>query len=127
MAGVNVHDSVAVRAARFVIRDVVFDVIRFPVWWYTTGTRQAARFVGNEFLAVLNRLSVRVLFRNLLKPMYGDYSRSGRIISLFMRLIVFAFNTIVLVVWTVLLLAALVVWLAVLPLAVYQAIIQIIR
>ncbi|MBI4426733.1 MAG: hypothetical protein HY567_04090 [Candidatus Kerfeldbacteria bacterium] len=126
MAGVNAHDSVAVRAARFVIRDVVFDVIRFPVWWYTTGTRQAARFVGNEFLSVLNRLSLRILFRNLLKPMYGDYSRSGRIISLFMRLIVFAFNTIALFIWTVVLVVALIVWLAVLPLAVYQVIVRII-
>lgn len=126
MAGVNAHDSVTVRAARFVIRDVVFDVVRWPVWWYTTGTANVLRFMRHEFLSILDRLSLRILFRNLLKPMYGDYSRSGRIISLFMRLIVFAFNSVAFVIWTGLLVAALVVWLAILPLTLYQIVVQLI-
>lgn len=118
-------ESIAWRAGRFVFRDVLFDVVRFPLWWYTTGTANAARFVWNELLSVADRLSITILFRNLLKPMYGDYSRSGRIISLFMRLIVFAFRVVGLTLWTVALLAAFLLWLLVLPAVVYQIILHV--
>ncbi|MBI4090171.1 MAG: hypothetical protein HY421_02095 [Candidatus Kerfeldbacteria bacterium] len=126
MAAGQTPPSIAEKAARFILRDVLFDAVRFPVWWYTTGTANAWRFVRHEWLSILDRLSLRILFRNLLKPMYGDYSRSGRIISLFMRLIVFAFNSLAFFVWACLLLAAFVAWLAVLPLTVYQMIVRLV-
>lgn len=106
------------------MRDVLFDVVRFPWWWYTTGTENVARFVWLELLAIINRLSLPILFRNLLKPMYGDYSRSGRIISLFMRLMVFGYNLVGFAIWTVLLLVLLLLWLVVLPLVGLQVVWQ---
>lgn len=112
---------------RFVLGDVVFDVVRFPFWWYTTGTANAARFVYQEFLSVMERLSIPILVRNLGKPMYGDYSKSGRIISFFVRIIVFVFRFIGLVIWTVVLFAGFLVWLGVLPFVVFEVAYQIIR
>ncbi|MBI4092558.1 MAG: hypothetical protein HY420_01405 [Candidatus Kerfeldbacteria bacterium] len=126
MSSVNITQSITVKAARFVIRDVLFDLIRWPVWWYTRGTVNTTLFVWQEFLAVVDRLSLRILFRNLLKPMYGDYSRSGRVISLVMRLIVFAFRLVGLTIWTVVLALALLLWLAIIPLTVYQIVVQIV-
>ncbi len=124
MAGTKATDNVAVQTARFVVRDVLFDVVRFPVWWYTRGTTNAAQFVWQELLTVADRLSIRILLRNLFKPMYGDYSRSGRIISLFIRLIVFVFRLVGLILWAAVLLVALVAWLVVLPATVYQIVLQ---
>lgn len=124
MAVERAQQSIVVKAARFVLRDLLFDVGRFPLWWYTTGTVNAARFLRQELVAVTDRLSIPILFRNLLKPMYGDYSRSGRIISLFMRLIVFAFRALGLAIWTAVLLAAFLLWLLVLPMIVFQIILQ---
>lgn len=128
MAGERVmktSDSITTKAARFVVRDVLFDVARFPRWWYTTGAVSAARFVWQEFQSFADRLSIRILFRNLLKPMYGDYSRSGRVISLFMRLVVFAFHALGFVVWSAFLLAAFLLWLLAIPLVIYQIILQV--
>lgn len=124
MREASASTTVKGEVARFVLRDVLFDVVRFPWWWYTTGTKNVARFVWLELLAIVNRLSLPILWRNLLKPMYGDYSRSGRIISLFMRLIVFCYNLVGFAIWTVLLLMLLLLWLAVLPLVGLQVVWQ---
>ncbi|MFH0829114.1 MAG: hypothetical protein V1907_02950 [Candidatus Kerfeldbacteria bacterium] len=127
MAGIKPTQSVMGRALRFVFSDVVFDVFRFPFWWYTTGTANAARFIWQEFLSILNRLSIPILVRNIGKPMYGDYSKSGRIISFFVRIIVFAFRFVGLAIWTVLLFAGFLVWLALMPFVVYEVVYQFIR
>ncbi len=119
--------SVAGKATRFVLGEVVFDVIRFPFWWYTGGTANAARFVYQEFLSVVERLSIPILIRNLFKPMYGDYSKSGRIISFFVRIIVFAFRFVGLAIWTAVLFAGFLVWLAAIPFVVFEIVYQVMR
>lgn len=81
------------------VRDVVLDVVRFPLWWYSVGAVRAARYAWGEVRAALQRLSLVILFRNLLKPMFGDTTRSGRAISLFMRLVTFVFKLALMVVW----------------------------
>ncbi len=124
MAAERAQSSIVVKATRFVLRDLLFDVARWPLWWYSTGTVNAARFLRQELVAVTDRLSIPILFRNLLKPMYGDYSRSGRIISVIMRLIVFVFRALGLALWTVFLVAAFLVWLLVIPAVAYQLILQ---
>lgn len=99
--------------ASVLARDLVLDVVRFPLWWYTTGVARAARFAWGEVREWSQRLSLVILFRNLLKPMYGDYSRSGRIISLFLRLLVFAVKLVVMVIWIGAVTVLFLVWLAV--------------
>lgn len=117
-------ESAVVKATRFVFKDVLFDVFRFPIWWYTTGTANAARFTWQEFLSILNRLSISILVRNLGKPMYGDYSKSGRIISFFVRIIVFIFRFAGMMIWTLVLLAGFIAWLLFMPFVVYEIIRQ---
>jgi len=124
MERTKMPESAVVKAIRFVLGDVLFDVFRFPVWWYTTGTANAARFTWQEFLSILNRLSIPILVRNLGKPMYGDYSKSGRIISFFVRIIVFVFRFFGLMIWTLVLLAGFLAWVAVMPTIVYQIVRQ---
>lgn len=115
-------ESVTGKAARFVIRDVFLDVLRFPIWWYTKGTANVSRLVWQELLTILNRLSLPILFRNLLKPMYGDYSKSGRAISLVMRLVVFGFKAVGFALWALMLLLLFVLWIGALPAAVFQVV-----
>lgn len=124
MKGTQSGQSVTGKAIQFVVRDVLLDVARFPVWWYTTGTFQALRFVLQELLTVVDRLSLRILVRNLFKPMYGDYSKSGRSISLVMRLVVFAFRVVGLFLWTLALLLIFLVWITLPIVTVYQIIVH---
>lgn len=111
------NDSILFRAFTFIFRELIIDVLRFPVWWYSTGTVNVFRRIGHEIADWGARLSLRILLRNMFKPMYGDYTRSGRAISFFMRLMVFGAKSIVFVIWTVILSALGILWL-VLPLAI---------
>ena len=79
----------------------------------------------NEVLDWSNRLSIRILFKNLLKPMYGDYTRSGRIISFFMRIVVFFFKLILMVIWLLVLMLMFIVWLTFPIFVVYMAVLNI--
>lgn len=124
MERTKMPENVIVKATRFVFGDVLFDVVRFPIWWYTTGTANAARFTWQEFLSVLDRLSIPILIRNLFKPMYGDYSKSGRAISFFVRIIVFVFRFIGMLIWSVVLFAAFIIWLGVIPAVVFEIVRQ---
>jgi len=99
------------KTTKYILRELVLDIIYFPVWWYTKGLKKAGVFFISEAQDWANRLSIRILFRNLLKPMYGDYSRSGRIISFFMRIIVFGAKLVMMVIWLIVLLALLLLWL----------------
>lgn len=103
--------SVTKRAFVFLLTALLFDVLRFPVWWYTTGTLRALQFLGREALFGLQNLSLVVLFKNLLQPMYGDYSRTGRAISLVLRLILFGVRLVLYLLWLVLLVIFVVLWL----------------
>lgn len=92
-------ENLVFKTTKYMFKELILDVIYFPVWWYTKGLSKAGVFFMNEVSDWANRLSLKILFRNMLKPMYGDYSRSGRIISFFMRIIVFGFKLILMVIW----------------------------
>ncbi len=104
------QQNIAWKTTKYVFKEIIFDIVYFPFWWYTKGIKKAGLFFVNEVIDWSNRLSLRILFKNLLQPMYGDYSRSGRVISLFMRIIVFGFKLIVMVIWLVVLLALFFLW-----------------
>ena len=102
--------NIAWKTTKYVFKEIIIDVVYFPLWWYTKGVKKAGFFFINEVIDWSNRLSLRILFKNLLKPMYGDYSRSGRAISLIMRLIVFGFKLFIMIIWLIILLALSLLW-----------------
>jgi len=115
-------ENLAAKTSKYILKELIFDIIYFPVWWYTKGLKKAALFFVNEVLEWMNRLSLKILFMNLLKPMYGDYTRSGRIISFFLRIIVFFYKLVLMVIWLAILLALLLLW-VVLPIFIVYMII----
>lgn len=103
-------ENLVFKTTKYMFKELVWDVIYFPVWWYTKGLKKAGVFFMNEVSDWANRLSLKILFKNMLKPMYGDYSRSGRVISFFMRIIVFGFKLILMVIWLSVLSVLFLVW-----------------
>lgn len=104
--------STSSRAALFLLREFVGEVLYFPVWWYSAGLVLTWRNLIRQWSALANRLSLRILLENMGKPMYGDTTRSGRIISFFFRLILVVARSAVLLVWTVVEAIFLLLWLA---------------
>ncbi len=102
--------STAVRATTFILRELIGEVLYFPVWWYTRGLAGTTRSLVNQWSGLLNRLSIVILLKNMGRPMYGDYTRSGRAISFFFRIFLVVIRSIVLALWTVVELAAWLGW-----------------
>ena len=101
----------------------MFDIIYFPIWWYTKGLKIIANYcIQSATFHVNRRLALGIWIKSIFKPMYGDYTREGRIISLFMRLIVLVWKLIATLLWLVVLFVLFVAWM-VLPLVIIYFII----
>lgn len=81
------QNNAIVLFVRFLVTDIVLDVVRFPVWWYTRGAAHVAGWYGEQLGYGLDRLALLVLLKNLGTPMFGDYSWQGKIISFFVRIV----------------------------------------
>ncbi len=78
--------NAAVAAARFVVLDLVGDIIAFPLWWYTAGFVKFIGWAGAQASVQWQSIGVGVWLRNLFVPMFGQADVWGRIISFFLRL-----------------------------------------
>ncbi len=85
---------------RFLVTDIVLDVVRFPVWWYTRGLVKAFGWYNDEVRYASDRLALLVLLKNMGRPMFGDYSKEGRLISLGVRFVQLIVSLILFVLWT---------------------------
>ena len=103
--------SVTGRATRFLLRELIGELVRFPVWWYSTGVVLAWRRLERQWLGMVDRLGLRFLLINMGRPMYGDYTRSGRVISFFFRLFLVGWSILVLAIWSVVVAVIFLFWL----------------
>ncbi len=107
---------------RFVALEVLFDAVRFPVWWYGAGLVRAWRWFASTIRFGVDRLALPTQLRHLGTPMFGDYSREGRVISFFVRLFQLLVAFLFLLLWTVWHTLLLLLYLAVLPGAILLAV-----
>lgn len=97
-------------ALKYVIVDVILNVLYFPVWWYTKGLFKIGFFIVNEIKEYANRLSIPILFKNLFTPMFGQYDIGGRIISFFVRIAQFFVLLAFMIIWVILLIILFLFW-----------------
>lgn len=107
-----------------VLDEVLVRAVRFPLWWYSGGLVEFGRRVLRAEAEWLERLGLRILLTNLFTPMFGDYSRSGRVISFFMRIVLLVVKGVFAVVLTVVLLAVFALYLALPAVVVAQLVYQ---
>ncbi|USN53226.1 MAG: hypothetical protein H6760_03550 [Candidatus Nomurabacteria bacterium] len=108
----------------FLFQELLFDVVRFPFWWYSGGLMQLGRFWLSQMRGRAEQLSLRIWLRNMFTPMYGDYTKSGRIISFFLRIVVLVGRLFVFVLWFLIMSVFVIVWLATPPIITYAIIRQ---
>ena len=63
----------------------LLDILRFPLWWYTRGWVSFARMFFAPLRFLNEYLALSVLIENLAQPLFGDVTRGGRILSIFVR------------------------------------------
>lgn len=98
----------------------MFDVIYFPIWWYSTGLKKRVRGFVNSLRNLSHYFGLKILLAHLFKPMFGQYDWKGRIISFFMRLVQLLIYLIIFLIGTILLLALLILWIVLPLVAVWQ-------
>jgi len=88
------------------------NLIAFPFWWYTIGVKK--RFLGliNGVSNLFRNLALKLMFTHLFKPMFGERSMSGRIISFFMRLIILIWRSFLFLLSSIALFLLFILWLA---------------
>ena len=107
---------------KFIITDPILEILYFPFWWYTKGLKNAAFSLRDNVYKLARSLALRLLLANMFKPMFGQYSFCGRIISFFMRVLQLVVYLILFIIGAAILLVLFFAWLAILPYAVYQLI-----
>jgi hypothetical protein len=68
------------------------NILTFPFWWYTVGFGLVWRRFKATYFYGLQSTGLLVFARHLREPLYGDYTRSGIIISFFSRIVLLAFK-----------------------------------
>lgn len=95
---------------KLIFVDIILDFFYWPIWWYTTGLKNALLFGARQLKETWRALALGIWFRNIFTPMYGDHSILGRVISLVMRLVVLVWKLARMAIWTMIILALLIIW-----------------
>ena len=97
--------------------ELLWDIIYFPIWWYTDGARKVLVSCVNMIKDVNAMLAPGLWLKNMFVPMFGQYDLQGRLVSILMRFFNVIFRTIGLLIWVILVVALFFVWIL-LPMAV---------
>lgn len=68
-----------------VIREVLLDIVMFPVWWYSRGLILMMRWCSETLRGYARYLGIGVWMKNIFVPMFGQNDWQSRLISVFMR------------------------------------------
>ena len=115
-----VNRNIGLVTARYIIVDLVGDIIYFPLWWYTQGLKKVVLTFYFNLQSTARNLALRLLLLNILKPMFGQYDRAGRVISFFMRLVILIGRLLYFAAYVLLLVVLLIIWLGLPVLIVYR-------
>ena len=101
-------------------RKLQLNPVTFPLWWYTTGFGIMWQWAVRQFRYGLKTTSLMLFLRHMRHPLYGDYTRSGRIISFFLRVVLLFIKLIFLGVRILFLAIVLSVYIIILPLSLFM-------
>ncbi|MCB9802417.1 hypothetical protein H6761_00150 [Candidatus Nomurabacteria bacterium] len=90
--------------------DFLGEILYFPFWWYGSGLKKIVLYIWQSTRRLAGNLSLRIMLKNLFRPMYGQYDRAGRAISFFMRIILLFSRLVVFIVLSIMYLCILLVW-----------------
>lgn len=64
-----------------------FDVLYFPVWWYTNGLKRVAIGCGHMVEEANMNFAPGLWLKYMFVPMYGQHDFQGRLMSVFIRFV----------------------------------------
>lgn len=71
--------------AKDLFLDIVWEILYFPVWWYSRGLKKTAIFCWRKIADGWEALALTIHLTSFFKPMYGQRGIDAFILSLFTR------------------------------------------
>jgi len=112
--------NIVISSFKFVLVEIIGEVLYFPIWWYTKGAQKFFLFFWQKIVATQRGLGVGIWLVNLFTPMYGQADWPGRLISFFVRLFQIIVRFLALVIWTLFMIIIFLFWLMLPLLVAYQ-------
>jgi len=103
-------NNIFFKAFKVIFLEIIWEVIFFPIWWYTQGLKRVILYVWNSLKNSSRSLALPIMFKNLFKPMFGQHDREGRLISFLMRIILTISRVLVFIVLLILNIIILLIW-----------------
>ncbi len=100
--------------------EFLFDLVYFPIWWYTGGIKHAGGFCFHLVQLGNARLAPALWVKNIFVPMFGQTDIQGRLVSVLMRFLNIIFRTIALLIWMVVVACVFTLWLILPVVVVYM-------
>ena len=107
------------------MNDISLNILTFPLWWYTTGFSSYISWAKKRYHYHIQKTGLLVFARHIKEPLYGDYTKSGIIISFFARIILLVFKLLFFAVYLLFLCLLGFLYLLLLPLTVTMVAVQI--
>ena len=70
------------------------NILTFPVWWYSTGLGLIWSWFNKKNHYFLEKTGLVLFARHMFEPLYQDYTKTGQILSFFIRIFVLIFKSI---------------------------------
>lgn len=96
---------------KFILKDLLLEIIYFPVWWYTQGAFMILKKIMKEAKSFAHNLNLGILSQYLFKSMYGMTDIWSRIISFMVRIVQFIILGFIFIIWLLILIALFFAWL----------------
>ncbi|OGH85099.1 MAG: hypothetical protein A2493_00910 [Candidatus Magasanikbacteria bacterium RIFOXYC12_FULL_33_11] len=90
--------------------ELLWDIVYFPIWWYSDGARRALLFCVDLVIDVNAMLAPGLWLKNIFVPMFGQSDFQGRLVSFMMRFFNFVFRSIGLFIWLILVVVLFFIW-----------------
>ena len=81
-----------VNILKIILVDIIWEIIYFPLWWYSSGVYRTGVFCLKRIKNQWNNMGLAIHFKFLFKPMYAQRDFAGRVISFFARFIQLIFK-----------------------------------
>jgi hypothetical protein len=108
-----IKENVLQKTMKFVVRDILIDLIYWFFWWYTSGLKKAFLKMIDTIVQGNRELGLSIWIKNIFRPMFGQYDWQGRIISFFMRIFMIIIRFFIFIFWIIFALIVFLFWIVI--------------
>lgn len=106
----KISQNLTILSLRFIAVDIFFDILLWPVWWYTKGASRAFLFCLKTIHRQAEQMGYGIWLKNIFIPMYGQRDLQGRLISFLIRFSIIIFKSVFLLFWSLFIFLGFLLW-----------------